>query len=108
MIGRNDADSKVKLFVPDGNLDPAVSRSSFLGDVDFGQDFDSGNDCREHPSWCVLTFNTNTVNAVSDAYPILKRFHVDIAGSQLNRLLDHQIDQSDHLPRPVHCQHLFR
>ena len=44
VVGRNDTDAKVELFVADGDLDPPIGGASLFRYVDFGQDLDTGDD----------------------------------------------------------------
>ena len=95
MIGGDDADSQVQLLVANGDFDSSVGGSPFFGDVDFGQDFDASNDRRKHPAWGTFAFNADAINSIADSYSILEWFDMNIAGPQLNRFGNHQIDQAN-------------
>ena len=96
VVGRDDADPQVELLVAHGDLDPPVGRSPLFGDVDLGQDLDAGDDRREHPAGGAFAFDADAVDPIADPDPILKRLDMDVAGPQLDRFLDHQVDQPDH------------
>ena len=96
MVGRDDTDTEVKLLVTHGDFDPSVRRTPLLGDIDFGQDFDPGDDRREHSSGGILTFNANAIDSIPNSDTILEWFDVNIACTQLDRFLNHQVYQANH------------
>ena len=84
MVGRNDTDPEVQLFVADGDLDPTVGGSTFFRDIDFGQDFDPSDDGRQHPPGGTFAFDALSIDAVPNPDTFLERFDVDVGGPQLD------------------------
>ena len=95
MVGGDNANSQIELFVANGDLDSPIGGASFLGYVDLGEDLDACDDGREHSAWGVFSLHTNAINPVADSNTVLERFDMDVAGPELDRFLDHQIDQPD-------------
>ena len=94
---RNDGNADVHLGVLDANLDAAVLRQAFFGDVEMAQNFDARNDrglepldLRGHRH-----FLQHAVDAITDAQFVLERFEMNVRGAQFDRVLQDLVDETD-------------
>src|SRR4029078_10798965 len=92
---RDDADAEVQLFITDRNLDAAVLRATPLRNVHFRQDFDARDDRSQQTARRAIALMANAIDAVANSDDFFKRLHVDVRGSQLNCLGDHELDEAD-------------
>ena len=96
--GRHGGDTDVELLALDADVDSAVLREAFLGDVHAGHDLDA----RDERRLIALQLRRhrrlvqNAVHAVADAELVLRRLEVNIRRPILERLPDDLVDELDH------------
>ena len=96
--GRHGRDTDVEFLALDADVDSAVLREAFLGDVHAGHDLDPRDErglvplqLRRH-----RRLVQDAVHAVTDAELILGRLEVNIGRPILERLPDDLVDELDH------------
>ena len=95
VVGGDHTDPQIQLFFANGDLDPPVLWPSPLGDVDPGEDFDSGQDGPQLSSGQRISFVQDSVNAIADSDAVFERFDMDVRGPELDGFVDHQLDQAN-------------
>ena len=97
MIGgqNTDTDIQVLLGFVQHHFDPAVLRPAFFRDVDRPHDLQTCQNGSVKPAWWAFALDEHAVDAVPDADAVLEGLDVDIAGPQLDRLGENEIDQLD-------------
>src|SRR5208282_3852458 len=97
MQHRNHRNADVHFGVIETNLDAAVLRQAFFGDVEMTQNFDARND--SGLKTFQLRGNGNllqlAVNAVADTEFVLERFEMDVRRAQINGVLQNLVDEAD-------------
>jgi hypothetical protein len=93
VVRRQDAHAEVVVLAVGRELDAAVLRAAPLGDVELGEDLDAREDGAEEPAGRVVALHEPAVDPVADPHAILEGLDVDVAGPQLHRLGDDQVDE---------------
>ena len=94
--GRHGAHAQVEFLALHAQHDAAVLRQAALGDVELGHDLDAADHGGGEVGRRALAFVQHAVDAVAHFQAVLERFDVDVRRTQLDRALDHQVDQADH------------
>ena len=93
VVGRQHADAEVVVFAVGGELDAAVLRAAALGDVELGEDLDAGEHRPQETARGIVALDEPAVDAVADPHAVFERLDVDVAGPELHRLDDDQVDE---------------
>ena len=96
VIRGQNADAEIVVFAVGRELDAAVLRAAALGDVEPRKDLDAREDRAEEAAGRIVALDEPAVDPVADADAILERLDVDVAGPQLHRFGDDQIDELHH------------
>ena len=95
MAGWYDAHTQVDILASNQDLDAAVLRAAFFGDVDEAHDLDAADDRAQEAFGGVVAFHEHAVDPVANADPVGERLDVDVAGPVGHGFLDDQVHQLD-------------
>ena len=82
------------------DMDTAVLRQSFFGNVETGHDLDARDQAVVHPFRKIGDFFQQPVETMANDHVVVGRFDVDVAGPALEGALHYQIDHVNNRRRP--------
>ena len=93
--GGQTRNTEIEFFAADDEVDTTVLWLTTLGNIHSRHDFQTGADCRVRLYGKLCALLQRTVDTVTYADDLFKRFDMNVAGAVRNRFFNDRVDQPD-------------